>query len=664
MRLHSRRRHAALPVLLLLGLAATPARAESSLACGLLPGLMGRYHDMHVAWREPDPKLDARFADLFIRRLDPAKVLLLESEAEALKKRLQQLLADVRKGSCDGLEALKQDQLRWHRDMEAFVRKMAGREDLVIDRTVELRVDPDERPRPRTPAERDELRRKMVHFQLANYVIAGEKLPEAKKKLIHRYELITRRVREQTDTDLKSLLLDTYASALDPHSGYLSSEALENFRISMDLSLEGIGAVLRSDAGYTIVERVVPGGPADREGTLQADDKIISVGQGEKGEMVNVIDMALDDVVQLIRGKKGTKVRLGILRQGAQTRTMELTLVRDAIDLRDQAARLRWQKVERNGRTLNLAVLDLPSFYGGRGNGARQCTEDVAALLKEAKEKGADGLVLDLSANSGGLLSAAVDISGYFLRTGAVVGIDGAGGPMKVLEDQDEAIQFDGPLVVLISRGSASASEIVAGALKDYRRAVIVGDDHTFGKGTVQNMIDLPLGWGALKVTMALFYRPGGQSTQSTGVTADIVVPSPLNRDSIGEKEQPYALEPRKTEPFRSTTVNAENPNRRWKPVTDEQIKALAALSAARIAKSEAFAEVRAELEKARRNEGIVRLADLLAEGKGEDEKDEKKDDEALSPQAREALEILADLVAGAGDGTLADGPRPAPPTP
>ena len=239
--------------------------------------------------------------------------------------------------------------------------------------------------------------------------------------------------------------------------------------------------------------------------------------------------------------------------RGERTETLHIVITRDKIDLKEQAAKLRWETVTRGGKSLKIAVIQLPSFYGGdRARGARNCTDDVRKLLKEANEANADGLILDLSRNGGGLLNAAVDISGLFLAEGAVVAIDGKPSNKKVLTDDDEAVQYRGPMVVMTSRVSASASEILAGALKDYARAVIVGDDHTFGKGTVQNIVPLPEGLGALKVTAAHFFRPGGASTQHSGVESDIVVSSAFNNDEYGERHQTYALPPRRVDSFRS----------------------------------------------------------------------------------------------------------------
>ncbi|MCB9529497.1 MAG: carboxy terminal-processing peptidase [Myxococcales bacterium] len=642
-------------------------RADSPLICWTLPSLMNRYLENHVTHRAPGDELDRRIVDLFAERVDGSKSLLTQAQYDELTRRLGQMVEDVRRGNCEQFDWLKKQQRGWHAEMEAFARKLLSDPALQVDPTLELVVDAEDRPRPKTEAERDALRTKLLHFQLANYVRGGTALEEAKKRLIHRYELVTRRVAEQTDADLYTDFLNAFANALDPHSTYFSADMLEDFRISMDLSLEGIGAVLQSRDGYTTIQEIVPGGAADRQGGLKTKDKIIAVSQGEKGEPVDVIDMALRDVVRLIRGKKGTKVKLTVLRQGEKTESHDFVIVRDKIDLKEQAAKLRWEEVDREGKKLNLAVIDLPSFYGGgREAGGRDAVRDLRKLLKQARDKKADGVLLDLSRNGGGLLQGAVDIAGLFLREGPMVGIDGPATPSQILEDTDDDVQWAGPLVVLTSRGSASASEIVAGALKDYHRGLIVGDTQTFGKGSVQNIVNLPAGFGALKVTTAMFFRPGGDSTQSRGVPADIVLPSIFDHKEIGEESQPYALPPRSIKPFRGDAVQGEDAATRWQPITDALVAALAARSKARVAAAPAFAEIRDKIKKREANEGKpMKIAELLDEA-GDDEdaeeaatkaaEDAAKKDE-LTPQALEALQILADLSTGIDGATAARAP-------
>ncbi len=645
--------------------AAAPAQAKNLVSCAIVPRLMGQFLELHVAYREPDRRLRDRVIEQYVDRTDPAKSILLASEADALRARVAVVLDQVGDRKCSGLMELHKEAIARQREMSAFVKRTLAPKTFEVDRSIELNLDRDKRVRPKTIAERDELRRKLIHFQMAGYVRAGTKMPDAKKKLLHRYDLGTKRLSEMDEPDVLSGLLEAFATALDPHSGYLSADELEDFRIAMQLSLEGIGAVLSSEDGYTVVQEIVTGGAADRNGGLKAKDKIVAVAQGE-AESVDVVDMALREVVRLIRGKKGTAVRLTVLRKTEQVETHEVTIIRDKIDLKEQAAKLTWHTIESGGKKLKLAVIDLPSFYGGGGKTGRNCSSDMARLLKEAKDGKADGLLLDLSRNSGGLLQAAVEITGFFLKTGAVVGVDGPRSEKELLEDEDARVQYDGPMVVLTSRASASASEIVAGAIKDYGRGVIAGDDHTFGKGSVQHVVNLREGYGALKVTMAMFFRPGGESTQAMGVPVDAIVPSGLRTEGLGEKFQTYVLPPTKIQPFRSDEVNGNRKGERWKPVPSKVINKLKSASAARVAKDKDFKELQENIDKADARGELVKIAELFEEddekkkkkkdgakkskdAKSKDDKDKKKKDEDdkdfVRPNVREGLNVLADLV-------------------
>jgi carboxyl-terminal processing protease len=370
--------------------------------------------------------------------------------------------------------------------------------------------------------------------------------------------------------------------------------------------------------------------------------------------------MPLRESVSLIRGKKGTRVGLTILRQGETTDRFSITIVRDTIDLAEQAAKLRFEQRAVGDEKFKLAVLELPSFYGDPDPDKRQCTKDVAELLRQVKQEEADGLLLDLSKNGGGLLPHAVTVSGFFLREGEIVGIEDAHGRRQELKDRDKEILYAGPLVVHTSRASASATEILAGALKDYQRAVIAGGEHTFGKGTVQTVVEYPRGRseGAIKVTTALFFRPGGRSTQHRGVEADVVIPSLLSRDDYGEKSQPYSLLNQVVVPFLGNSANGGKDSERWRPIADETLAELSERSRRRIEVSEEFAEIRETLKKQSENQGVVRLEDLLKEKEEEQEKAEPEKDsdapegdqeEAPSPQLEEAINVLADLVALTG---------------
>ncbi|MEZ4468875.1 MAG: S41 family peptidase [bacterium] len=618
------------------------AQARSLLNCSTLPDLMVRYQTLHVsqlaandaaAKKARDAELMERTAELYLKRYDSAKTLLTQAEADALKAEVKQFFANAIEGKCGSLQGHLAMQVARHAAQEDAMKAIVEAKDFAIDRTIELVMDADKRPRPTTTTEQAALRRKLAHFQMASYVASGSSLDEARTKLEKRYALITKRVKEIDESDLLSSLLDAYANAFDPHTTYFSAEALEDFRIGMQLSLEGIGAVLRSRDGYTMVYEIVKGGAADRQGQLRTKDRIIAVAQ-QDGEPVDVVDMALSDVVRFIRGPKGTEVKLTVLRQGEKTETLNITIVRDTIDLKEQAAKVRYEEVEREGRKLKMAIIDLPSFYGSSSPGGRQCADDVAALLEEVKGQNVDGLVLDLSENSGGLLQHAVDITGFFLRRGTVVSIEGSDHEPKQLKDVDQNIQYNGPLVVLTSRLSASASEILAGAVKDYARGLIVGDDQTFGKGTVQNVVNLPEGFGALKVTTALFFRPGGDSTQQKGVAADIVVTSPYNSEQFGEKNQDYSLPPQKTRPFKDDTVNIPGPEG-WKAVTAEIV---ADTGRAQPQAGRGLRGVQEGVRRPQEGPGARGRAqggrDPRRQGrKGEDEDEPKKDDGKLTPR-------------------------------
>jgi carboxyl-terminal processing protease len=420
----------------------------------------------------------------------------------------------------------------------------------------------------------------------------------------------------------------------------------------MSLSLEGIGVALSEQDGYAVAERIIPGGAADRHNVLRPKDKIIGVAQ-EGEEFVDIIDMPLRDTVSLIRGEAGTKVSLTILRQGEKTEKFNIEIVRDKIDLAEQAAKLHFEEHEVDGKTYKLAILELPSFYGDSDPSKRQCTEDVAGLLRQVQEAEADGLLLDLSRNGGGLLQHAVTISGFFIRKGEVVGIEDGRGRRQILADRDDGILYSGPMVVHTSRVSASASEILAGALKDYGRAVIVGDDHTFGKGTVQTVSQLPVNNGALKITTALFFRPGGRSTQHSGVDADVVLPSALSSDDYGEKSQRYSLPPQETTPFLGDDANTTAAALHWDPVQSDLLTLLAERSRSRVASNEKFKEIREKLAEAEESQGVVRVDELMKrreeEASGADEVQEpaaEEDEEPPTPQLEEAIRILSDLVA------------------
>jgi len=636
------------------------------LACPTVSKLIDSFLQAHIVHQRLTPELSERALDSYLRAVDPSKTLVFAEEAHRLRADHERIFGEVMAGDCSSLFELQSRLHGRYRALETLVGGLAGRVDFVIDPTVELTIDPEERGHPKDEAERNELVRKLVHFQISNLVTGGEELAEARERLIHRYELMTRRSEEITEEDVLAVFVDAFARSLDPHSNYFSADAMEDFQIGMSLSLEGIGVALSSRDGYPVVERIIPGGATDRTDALEPNDKIIAVAQaGEPA--VSVVDMALRDVVRLIRGRKGTTVRLTVLRQASETQRFNVTIVRDEVDLKEQAADLRWETRTVEGRTLKLGVIELPSFYGDRGPGKRRSSEDVRRLLEEAREGGADGVLLDLSRNGGGNLEYAVEISGLFIERGGIVAVREATGRSRVLPDPDRGLHWDGPLVVLTSRISASASEILAGALKDYERAVLVGDSSTFGKGSVQTVVPLPPGLGALKVTTAMFFRPAGASTQNDGVRPHVRIPSIWDRKDFGESEQRFALPSQRMDPFAPKNGSREAARLgKYRHVTPDLVTALSARSSGRIAASADFDQVVADLAEAVEKQGRIRLAELLEKQEsaktGEASVDPGAGDAAIAPpeapgsksdaepdepslQVEEALDILADLV-------------------
>ena len=417
-----------------------------------------------------------------------------------------------------------------------------------------LQLNRQKAPWPKDEAEADQLWRGRIKNELLQENLSEHPIEPGPALVARRYDRLIRNVHEEDREEQVKLFLDSLAQTYDPHSEYLSKADLKNFSINMGLSLVGIGAMLRSEDGYAKIENLVPGGPAQINGRLKVGDRITAVAQGP-ADFVDVRDMRLDKVVEMIRGKKGTKVRLLVIPADASDPSLRknIELVRDQIKLKDQEARADIiYKKDGNGNPVKLGWLTLPSFYADMENHKKSTTRDVSALLKRLKKEEIAGLVVDLRRNGGGSLEEAIELTGLFLKSGPIVQTKGANGNVVISSDPDPGIAYSGPLVVLTSRQSASASEIFAGALQDYGRAIIVGDKNTFGKGTVQTILEIGrftslLGSrsqddGALKLTIQKFYRVAGGSTQLHGVASDIVLPTLTDLAEFGEGALKNAL--------------------------------------------------------------------------------------------------------------------------
>ncbi len=397
--------------------------------------------------------------------------------------------------------------------------------------------------------------RKVIKSQALSLRLAGKKQEEIVETLKTRYQRFNKSFSQFNAEDVFNIYMNAITESYDPHTNYLSPKQSDLFKQQMSLSLEGIGAQLQSENDYTKIVKILPGGDAQKTGKVNVNDLIIGVAQGKEGEMVDVVGWRLDDVVKLIKGPKGTTVRLTILpaKTGVNGPSQEVTLVRDKIKLEDQAAKKEVINYQIQGRNAKLGVISLPSFYmdydayqKGDPN-YRSTTRDVKRLIGELKAEGVEGIVMDLRNNGGGSLPEAVDLTGLFIKEGPVVQVRNSASKVEVLPDDDKQVFYTGPLVVLTNRFSASASEIFAGAIQDYQRGVVVGES-TFGKGTVQTVLDLnrfinekePV--GELKLTFQKFYRVTGSSTQHKGVIPDVNLPSAFDAEQYGESANPSAL--------------------------------------------------------------------------------------------------------------------------
>lgn len=415
-----------------------------------------------------------------------------------------------------------------------------------------LELDREKAPWAKSSKELDILWNKRIKNTVLNLKLAGKEDKDIIELLERRYESQLNRIKQINAEDAFQSYMNALTYTFDPHTQYMSPRNSENFNINMSLSLQGIGAVLRSENENTIVERLVPGGPAAKANQLKPSDKIIGVAQG-KDEMVDVIGWRLDEVVDLIRGPKDSTVRLDIISGSGQTETHRtISIVRDEVKLEDRAAQSEVINIKRNDKAYKLGVIDIPAFYAdfeaknANDPNYRSTTRDVSNLITQLKSENIDGLIIDLRNNGGGSLAEVNNLVGLFIPQGPTVQVHYSFGHTQVLADQDPSVLYNGPLVVLTNRLSASASEIFAGAIQDYSRGLIVGSQ-TFGKGTVQTLI--PLFRGQMKVTNAKFYRVSGESTQHRGVIPDILYPEIYDIEKIGESALEEALAWDKIEP-------------------------------------------------------------------------------------------------------------------
>ncbi len=513
---------------------------------------------IHMARPVIDDAIAVKWCDNFIKELDPAKYYFLKADVEEFKKEAKTLDDQVREGNIDfATKVFDRYLLRHDERYKTLVELLKEKHDFTLDEY--LSDDTDKIDYPADKAEADGRLRKKVKFDLLfSKVVEDIELPEAVRKLAIRYKDRNRQVHQIDTSELLQAYLTNLTRTFDPHSAYMGPKDWEDMLSQqLHLSLEGIGAQLRSEDGYAVVTEVVPGMAADRDGRLQPEDKIIGV--YKDGQVVDLVEKKLNDVVRYIRGPRGTKVQLIVQPDGTkEKRVYELT--RERIELKEQHAKSKVIEGKgANGKELKIGVISLPAFYGDtaalmRGDrDAVSATADCRRLLTEFQAGAVDVVVMDLRGNGGGLLDEAKTLSGLFIDTGPVVQVKEVFG-VKHLDDEDEGTAWDGPLVVLIDKFSASASEIFAGVIKDYGRGLIVGDSSTFGKGTVQQIVMIgdhvrprnrksqPSNRGALKLTIQQFYRANGESTQINGVAPHIHIPSMNDQRDIYEGKMDNAF--------------------------------------------------------------------------------------------------------------------------
>jgi carboxyl-terminal processing protease len=526
---------------------------DQSMEARLVAGLLTQYHYEKIPI---DDELSTVIFDDYLSSLDVNKHYFLKEDIDGFQKYRDRLDDHIKLGYLlPPYEIFNVFRERFMERIDFVENELSF--DFDYNKEEYLTINADSLDYVNSTDELNDRWRKLIKSQALDFKL-DEKADTTIERLIkERYSRLKKTIGDYESRDVFQLYMNTFAESFDPHSSYFSPITSENFKIRMSQSLEGIGATLTTDGNYTRVASVVPGGPAFESKMINTDDKILAVAQGAEGEFVDITGWRLDDVVQKIRGPKGTIVRLKIIEAGTPVSSgmpQEITIVRDKIKLDSQTPYAEIKEVYRDGNQYNVGIITIPAFYmnfedmraGVKDYGST--TRDVKAILDTIKGK-VDGIVVDLRSNGGGSLQEAIELSGLFIKEGPVVQIRDSDGSIELGEDEDEEIYYGGPLTILTNRFSASASEIFSGAIQDYKRGVVIGEN-TFGKGTVQNLISLNQfvpkvkdTLGQVKLTLAKYYRVNGSSTQHKGVRPDIKMPSPYTAKTFGESSYQRALE-------------------------------------------------------------------------------------------------------------------------
>ena len=610
--------------------------------------MVSKYHINHG---QIDDALSAKLLDRFLEVLDPQKLYFLKSDVDGFEKSRLVLDDQLKEGDAKFAYDVSNTYKQRVQDRVAYAHEMI---DASHDFTIEEELVTDAKDLPYSES-RDALNdrwRRRVKLDILNLRLDDTKPEEIADRLHKRYRMLERTINETESFEVLEMYLSSMTHCFDPHSSYMSPQTLEEFRISMQLSLDGIGAALRSEDGYTTVAQIVKGGAAEKDGRLEVGDKIMAVAQ-EVGEFVDIVEMKLSKVVRLIRGKRGSKVRLQV-QKGDSGDTIVYDLIRQKIELKESEVKGEIiETMDRTGRQARIGVINIPSFYrdfNGAENGIedfKSTARDLQNVLVEFRNdpKGApEAIIIDLRYNGGGALSESIEVTGLFIDEGPVVQVKEPGSSVRTYSDDIEGA-FNEPLIVVCNRMSASASEIFAGAIKDYGRGIVVGDSSTHGKGTVQNVIPVggsmissffgqPKDNGALKLTINQFYRVNGDSTQNTGVKSDIVLPSLIDHMDVGEASLDNALAFNRIDPAEYD---------RLAYVNNDVISRLQNASKKRVAANDDFKKLEGDIAKYvdRKNRKTISLNEskLKAERDADRSDDDKKKEEGDDEEEADAEE-------------------------
>ncbi len=630
----------------------------------------------HISQRPIDDKISEKLLDRFLKNLDPQKLYFTQPDIDQLSKFKVELDDLVKAGNTQfAYDVWDMFLQRFDRQMDVAKKQIVANHDFTVDESIE--IDAEKIPYAKSQDELNDRWRKRIKFELVNAKLdnidlanninkdkpkVGEKpktgnngkdkaagvVVEPAERLEKRYRMLAKAYHETEDSEKLEMYLSALTHCFDPHSSYMSPQSQEEFQIAIALNLDGIGAALRSEDGFTTVNEVVKDGAADTDGRLKAGDRITAVGQ-ETGELVDIMEMKLSKVVRLIRGKRGTKVRLQV-KKGDTGEVVVYELTRKKIELKNSEVKGEIIETEKRltangaaGRKGKVGIVNIPSFYRdfqGFQEGvenAKSTARDVQTVLQKfQKEGGVDVVVVDLRSNGGGALSEAIDVSGLFIDKGPIVQVKEQNGKIRSHDDDIDGVVYNGPLVVLCNKLSASASEIFAGAIKDYQRGIVVGDETTHGKGTVQNVMPVTSAMlflnkqdrGALKLTIQQFYRVNGDSTQNLGVRSDIVLPSILDKMDLGEASLENALAFDRIPP--ASHASSEM-------ITNDLISTLRNRSQRRVAADTKFQDIQKDIERyvVRKTRKTVSLEEAVLKAERSQNKKEPSEADIEDPSTR-----------------------------